>query len=92
MVTRLEFQEGNSSKFWEISQSGGKLTIKYGKLGSGGQTTLKDLGTADKAKKQLEKEIAGKKKKGYAEVASGGRKPRAKPAAKAVPAPKRATP
>ena len=42
---RFEYIDAKSSKFWEINTSGKKLTIRYGKIGTEGQTTLKELAT-----------------------------------------------
>lgn len=57
-----------SSKFWQISQDGKKLTIVFGKIGTNGQTTEKSLDTADEAKAEMDKLIKSKIKKGYTEV------------------------
>lgn len=57
-----------SSKFWQISQDGKKLTIVFGKIGTNGQTTEKSFDTADEAKAEMDKLIKSKIKKGYTEV------------------------
>ncbi len=57
-----------SSKFWQISQDGKKLTIVFGKIGTNGQTTEKSFDTADEAKAEMDKLIKSKIKKGYREV------------------------
>jgi predicted DNA-binding WGR domain protein len=63
----FEFVEGTSSKFWEISLDGSAFTTRYGRIGTPGQETVKDYGTAEKAKKEYEKLVAEKVKKGYVE-------------------------
>jgi predicted DNA-binding WGR domain protein len=63
----FEFVEGTSSKFWEIKLDGDSFTTRYGKIGTPGQETLKDMGSAEKAKKEYDKLIAEKTKKGYVE-------------------------
>jgi len=63
----FEFIEGTSSKFWEIHLDGSSFTTRYGKIGTPGQETLKEYDTADKAKKEYEKLVAEKTKKGYVE-------------------------
>jgi predicted DNA-binding WGR domain protein len=42
MTTRLENTTGNSSKFWEIDVDGSTTTVRYGKIGSSGQTQTKE--------------------------------------------------
>ena len=63
----FEFVEGSSSKFWEISLDGTSFTTRYGRIGTPGQETVKDMGSADKAKKEYDKLVAEKTKKGYVE-------------------------
>lgn len=71
-MPRYEFSEGTSNKFWEIELKGTSFTTTYGKVGTTGQTTLKEFPSADVAKKEYDKLIAEKTKKGY-KLASGGR-------------------
>jgi predicted DNA-binding WGR domain protein len=97
-MPRYEFSEGTSNKFWEINLSGKSFTTTYGKIGTSGQTTIKQFKSDADAKKEYEKLIAEKVKKGY--QASNGASARAsddddedeKPAKKAAakPAPKAA--
>jgi predicted DNA-binding WGR domain protein len=63
----FEFSEGTSNKFWEITLSGSDVKTRYGKIGTTGQQTLKELGTAAAAQKEYDKLIAEKTKKGYVE-------------------------
>ena len=67
-MRRFEFSEGTSNKFWEISLSGNKHTVKYGKLGSEGQAKTKDFADAAAAQKDYDKLVAEKVKKGYKEI------------------------
>lgn len=67
----LEFEEGNSSKFWRARVEGGTLYVNYGKIGTNGQTQVKDLGP-DGAKKELDKLEREKRKKGYTDAGAGG--------------------
>ena len=62
---RFEYIDAKSSKFWEIKTSGKRLTIRYGKIGTDGQTTLKELASPAEAKAQAGKLILEKTKKGY---------------------------
>jgi len=80
----LEFVEGSSKKFWRGRVQGGELLTNWGRIGTDGQTKTKDLGSADAALAELEKQAAKKRKKGYAD-ASGGSAPA--PVAEAPPEP-----
>jgi len=64
----FEHKDANSKRFWEVSVSGKKVNIRYGKLGTDGQTSLKELSTPAEAKAHAEKQAAGKVKKGYKEA------------------------
>ena len=70
-MPRYEFSEGTSNKFWQIDLSGTSFTTTYGKIGTSGQTTLKQFKTDAEAKKEYDKLIAEKTKKGY-ELVGGG--------------------
>jgi predicted DNA-binding WGR domain protein len=64
----FEYKDAKSKKFWEVSVSGKKVNIRYGKIGTDGQTSLKELSTPAEAKAHAEKQAAGKVKKGYKEA------------------------
>ena len=64
----FEYKDAKSNKFWEVSVSGKKVNIRYGKLTTAGQTTLKELSSPAEARAYAEKQAAGKVKKGYKEV------------------------
>ena len=64
----LEFKDAKSSKFWEVSVTGKTVNIRYGKLGTDGQTSVKELSTPAEAESHAEKQAAGKLKKGYKET------------------------
>ena len=70
-MPRYEFSEGTSNKFWEIKLSGASFTTTYGKIGTAGQTTLKELKSAAEAQKEYDKLIAEKTRKGYVLVGAG---------------------
>jgi predicted DNA-binding WGR domain protein len=70
-MPRYEFSEGTSNKFWEINLSGKSFTTTYGKIGTSGQTTIKQWKSEAEAKKEYDKLIAEKVKKGY-QPAGGG--------------------
>jgi DNA ligase-1 len=70
MKRYFEFVGGSSSKFWEISSSGTDVTVRFGKIGTNGQTQTKTLADANAAAKHAEKLIAEKTAKGYQETAA----------------------
>lgn len=72
-MNRREFQfsEGSSNKFWSIELQDQGFIVHYGKIGTNGQAQEKTFATADTAKKEHDKLIAEKTKKGYVEVQVG---------------------
>lgn len=84
---RYEFAEGSSNKFWEIKLSKNSFTTTYGKIGTGGQTSLKNFASEAEAKKEHDKLVAEKVKKGY-QLVGGGEAAAAKAPAAAKAAPK----
>jgi uncharacterized protein (TIGR02996 family) len=71
-MPRYEYSEGASSKFWEINLSGKSFTTTYGKMGAKGQTTIKTFASQAEAKKEYEKLVAEKVKKGYVPAGKSG--------------------
>ena len=71
-TVHLELEDGNSSKFWRARVEGKTLHVNYGKIGSNGQTQVKDLADPAAAKREYDKLVAEKRKKGYADAGSGG--------------------
>jgi len=72
---RFEFEEDDSSKFWEVMVVDTTVTVRFGKIGAAGQKKPKKLATPEAAQKEMEKLIKEKTGKGYAEVAPKGVKP-----------------
>lgn len=66
-VRHFEFTEGSSRKFWEISVSGDSFIVRFGRIGTAGQSQTKTFADAAKAKREAQHLIAGKLKKGYTE-------------------------
>jgi DNA ligase-1 len=64
---RFEFVEGSSAKFWEITTNDNSVTVRYGRIGTGGQEQTKTFGDAAAAQKHADKLIAEKTSKGYIE-------------------------
>ena len=71
-TVHLEFEEGTSSKFWRARVEGKTLYVNYGKIGSAGQTQVKDFGNGDAAQKEYDKLVREKRKKGYVDQGGGG--------------------
>jgi predicted DNA-binding WGR domain protein len=70
-TTRLEYVGDGSSKFWEVSTDGDKLIVRFGRIGTDGQTKTKVCGTPASAESEAQKLTAEKLKKGYAPVTGG---------------------
>ncbi|HMP82887.1 MAG TPA: WGR domain-containing protein [Verrucomicrobiota bacterium] len=66
-VRRFEFVGGSSKKFWEISVSGNSFTVRFGRIGTLGQSQTKTFADEAKATHEAETLIAEKTKKGYVE-------------------------
>ncbi len=71
-TVHLEFEEGTSSKFWRARVEGKTLYVNYGKIGSNGQTQVKDFPSPDGAEKEYAKLVNEKRKKGYEDKGGGG--------------------
>lgn len=67
----FEFKDDKSSKFWEITQNGNSLTVRYGKSGTRGQCQEKTFQDETEAKTKEGKLIAEKLGKGYLEIGAG---------------------
>lgn len=85
MKCHLEFHSGSSAKFWTIEVDASEHTVRYGKLGTKGQSKTKCFDSAAEAQASAEKLIASKKKKGYLPAADSPAETEA-PAKKAAPA------
>ncbi len=85
-MPRYEFSEGSSNKFWEISLEGKSFTTTYGRIGTDGQSSLKEYDTEAKAKIEYDKLVAEKVKKGYTLTSGGAGAPAAAAPAKAAAA------
>lgn len=63
--TRLVFEQGASSKFWDCKVQGDRVLITYGRLGSQGKLQSKSFSTKEKAAGFARKSISEKVGKGY---------------------------
>lgn len=70
MKRYFEFIGGTSAKFWEVGTNSSEVTVRFGRIGTEGQTQVKELADADAAAKHAEKLIAQKVSKGYRETAA----------------------
>lgn len=74
MKKYLEYQDEKSYKFWQVEVNGNSHTVKYGKIGTDGQTKVKEFDSPEAALKDAEKQALSKMKKGYEEKSSQSEK------------------
>jgi predicted DNA-binding WGR domain protein len=65
---RFEFCSGSSQKFWEISRQGSELMVRFGRIGTAGQSQTKTYPDSAAAAKHLENLIRQKTGKSYYEA------------------------
>ncbi|MBS0263060.1 MAG: DNA ligase [Planctomycetes bacterium] len=63
----FEFVEGNSSKFWEVSVAGADVIVRFGRIGTQGQSQTKSFPSLDRAQQHADRLITEKQDKGYVE-------------------------
>jgi predicted DNA-binding WGR domain protein len=68
MKKSLIYKDEKSDKFWTVQVSGKVLTVIFGKTGTAGRTNIKEFETAELARKEADKLIKEKVKKGYMEL------------------------
>jgi predicted DNA-binding WGR domain protein len=68
MIKKLIYQDEKSNKFWEIKTNGKNFTTTFGKIGTAGQSQIKEFENEENCIKEAEKIINEKLKKGYEEV------------------------
>ena len=87
-MRRFELSDGTSEKFWEVGVEGSSFTVRFGRIGTNGQTQTKTFPSDAKALAEADKLVAEKTKKGYVEVGSSAAPaPAASATKKASPAP-----
>ncbi|PIE83832.1 MAG: hypothetical protein CSA07_05440 [Bacteroidia bacterium] len=69
MKVYLEFKDGASDKFWAIEVSGCAHTVRFGRSGTEGQEKVKEFASEGEAKRDAEKLVAAKRRKGYVDAA-----------------------
>ncbi|MGV3720072.1 MAG: DNA ligase, partial [Actinomycetota bacterium] len=62
------FIGGTSQKFWEVGVDGSEMTVRYGRIGSAGQSKTKAFASEAAAAQQAEKLVAEKTREGYFEA------------------------
>ncbi|HIE48857.1 MAG TPA: WGR domain-containing protein, partial [Gammaproteobacteria bacterium] len=60
-----ELVNDKSAKFWEVEQQNSTVHLRWGKIGTNGQSKIKELDSQEDAAKEVEKLINQKTKKGY---------------------------
>jgi predicted DNA-binding WGR domain protein len=66
-VRQFTCSEDGANKFWESSVSDCLLTVRFGRVGTKGQTQTKTFSTPDATSHEQEKLIRSKLSKGYVE-------------------------
>jgi predicted DNA-binding WGR domain protein len=64
----FEFIGGSSAKFWEVGISDSDVTVRFGRIGTDGQTQTKSFPNVLSANRHAEKLIDSKIGKGYVEA------------------------
>jgi len=82
-MPRYEYSEGTSNKFWEIELAGTSYTSKWGRIGGSMSSSTKSYGDAAAARKEYDKLVNEKVRKGY-QLVGGAASKAAKPNGKAA--------
>ena len=64
----FEYTDDKSSKFWEVQVTGTIVQVRYGRIGTDGQTKSKEFADTAKAQAHAEKQIEKKTASGYEKV------------------------
>ncbi|MFO1495655.1 MAG: DUF4132 domain-containing protein [Lysobacterales bacterium] len=70
-MRRFECVEGGSSKFWEVALDGEQIRVRFGRIGTAGQTQTRACASAAAAQAEQDRLIREKTGKGYREVSAG---------------------
>ncbi|MFJ7440125.1 DUF4132 domain-containing protein [Methylorubrum thiocyanatum] len=85
-MERYELVEGSAAKFWEASVAGATLTVRFGRIGTQGQSKDKTFSDAAAARKEKDKLVREKTAKGYALAGDGAGEGAGEPSEPAAPA------
>jgi len=69
----FEFVGGASRKFWEITFSGNRFSVRFGRIGTSGQEQVKSFPDADAARRAAQRMVSEKLGKGYEEKPRPGK-------------------
>jgi uncharacterized protein (TIGR02996 family) len=75
LMRKFEFTDATSHKFWNIDLQGSKFTVHYGRIGTAGQTQEKSFPSPEAARKEHDKLVAEKVRKGYKETTPAEKTP-----------------
>jgi len=70
MTRRFEFIGGSSAKFWQVRTVCYDVAVRFGRLGTDGQSLTKSFADPATARQHVEKLIGEKTAKGYVETAT----------------------
>src|SRR5262249_39252079 len=87
-MRRFEYRDGKSAKFWSIELQGASFRFTFGKIGSTGQTRLREFADPATAQREHDRAIPEKLREGYVEVGAAAPGPPAKPVVKPPPPPR----
>ena len=76
----FEFRDGKSQMFWEIILEGSSHTVRFGRIGTQGQTRTKSFASDADARASCDKLIKQKTKKGYKPLSAAAGNGRTSPA------------
>jgi predicted DNA-binding WGR domain protein len=68
MKQRLEYKDEKSNKFWEVEVIDKEMVVRYGKIDTEGQVSVKQFASMSEAETAAGKAVAEKIKKGYVEI------------------------
>lgn len=67
MTRYFEFVGGSSAKFWEVTTSPSSVTVRFGRIGTSGQSQTTPMASQQVADRHAERLIRQKVGKGYVE-------------------------
>jgi len=68
----LECEEGGSHKFWRARYEGTTLYVNFGRIGTNGQTQVKQFSSVADCEKEMASLERSKRKKGYEDAVAAG--------------------